>query len=281
MRSLVLMAALLWAVPSAAQTHFGYAGVLCGLESEGQDFATEVAPFTNIAHVCPTGDIGTDAMRLSRAWELGMTPLFHVEPFFFSGNQRRRTYDLWTAGQRSIALSGVPPEEIILYVADEPSLRRFRPSDIYGVLTRIRADLPAIRTMIIDGYRGPRHPPLISSSLDYWGFNMYLLRDPAEDTAFMDYLQDVQNLTPSGVELVLVMDATHTPTHAEAGLNPEDMADVARNYAALAAETENVAMLLAYAWPSGIEWEDELGARDLPQIVRDAHEQIGRAITGR
>ncbi len=281
MRILSLIIALLWPLTAQAQTHFGYAGILCGLEAEGEDFAAEVAPFTNIAHVCPTGDIATDAARLARAWELGMTPLFHVEPFFFSGSQRRTNYDLWTTGQQSIALSGVPPEEIILYIADEPSLRRFRPAEIYGVLNRIRFDLPAARTMIIDGYRGPRHPPLISSSLDYWGFNMYLLHDPAEDPEFMDYLQDVQNLTPPGVELVLVMDATHTPLHEEAGLTPEDMGEVARNYAALARETENVAMLLAYAWPGGIEWEDEVGTRDLPASVRAAHEEIGRAIIGR
>ena len=97
----------------------------------------------------------------------------------------------------------------------------------------------------------------------------------------MQLLDFISRTATPSVEIVLVMDATYTPVHANAGLLPEDMADVARNYAALAEATPRVAMLLAYAWPGGIEWEDELGTRDLPLAVRAAHEAIGLRITGR
>ncbi|MEJ6393631.1 hypothetical protein V8J82_10215 [Gymnodinialimonas sp. 2305UL16-5] len=283
MKAIILLLAMLITAPATAQSHFGYAGVLCGLDGAGEDFAAEVASFTNIAHVCPTGDIATDAARLARAWELGMTPLFHVEPMFFRRNGfamwRRNSLDLWQAGLQSIAVSGVPTEELVLYVADEPSLMRLNPRRLEQVIDRIRADLPGARTMVIDAYRD-RHPPAVPWNVNYWGFNMYLLSDPAQDERFMRHLNAARNSSPHSVELVLVMDATHTPIHSQAGLAPEDMAEVARNYAALAA-TEGVAMLLAYAWPGGIEWEDELGARDLPGSVRAAHTEIGRAIVGR
>ncbi|GAB5448499.1 hypothetical protein [Gymnodinialimonas sp.] len=284
-RRLALLAALALApAPSTAQTHFGYVGILCGLEAKGEDFAAEVAPFTNIAHVCPSGDIATDAARLARAWELGMTPLYHVEPFFFRRTEtslrRLRSYDLWQQALLAIAQSGVPTEALILYVADEPSLVRADTWNIYNVTQRIQADLPGARTMVIDAYR-ERFRPQIAWGVDYWGFNRYLVRDPANDPVFMDYLRSVINNTPNYIELVLVMDSTHTEYHAEAGITSEDMAEVARNYAALAAATDRVGILMAYAWPSDIDGTRERGARDLPAAVRAAHEEIGRAITGR
>ena len=279
---LILLAS--FTTTARAQTHFGYAGVLCGLEAEGQDFATEVAPFTNIAHICPTGDLDTDAARLARAYELGMTPLYHVEPVFWLRDrrsaERRRTLDLWTLTLQTIEASGVPPEEIILYLFDEPSLVRVWPHHLQPVIERIQTDLPGARTMVIDAYR-ERHPPLIPARIDYWGFNMYTLRDPGADQTFMDHLERAASLRPPGVQLVLVLDGSYTPIHAEAGLSPDDMAEVALNYERLAARTDGVAMLLGYAWPGGIHWEDELGTRDLPQAVRATHQAIGRRITGR
>lgn len=279
-----LLGLCLFAAPAVSQSYFGYAGVICGLEGPSEDFATEVAPFTNIAHVCPTGDIATDAVNLARAYELGMTPLYHAEPIFFERGYRsmwrRESSALWQQTLQSIAQSSVPASEIIFYLADEPSLMRLWPHEISQVIRRIQTDLPGARTMVVDAFRD-RHPPQVPRDVDYWGFNSCALLDPATDAAFMRHLETAMNTAHPSVQFVLVMDATYTPIHAEAGLAPEDMAQVARNYAALAEVTPRIEMLLAYAWPGGIEWEDELGTRDLPETVREAHEVIGLRITGR
>ncbi len=166
----VLMFVLLLAAPASAQNYFGYAGVICGLDGPDEDFAAEVAPFTNIAHVCPTGDLALDAKNLARTYALGMTPLYHVEPIFFECGQRsmsrRPDTALWEQTLRSIAQSGVLAESLILYLADEPSLVSVWPRQLRPVIQRIQTDLPGARAMVIDAFQS-RHPPIVPFDVDY------------------------------------------------------------------------------------------------------------------
>lgn len=80
--------------------------------------------------------------------------------------------------------------------------------------------------------------------------------------------------------MVVVMDATFTAAHTDAGPTPDDMAQVGGTYVALAASVPEVEILLVDAWTSG-EDSSALNAWDLPGEVAASHEVIGRAITGR
>lgn len=278
----ILFALCVLATPASAQAYFGYSGTICGLDTPGEDFAAQVAPYTNIAHICPTGDMAQDAANLAHAHALSMTILYHAEPIFFLRDGRwvapRRDNDLWQQTLQTIADSGVPAESIILYVMDRPALVRSAYNDLWRVFRRIRTDLPGARTMMIDALPEPRRRVWFLSDLDYWGIQAPALPNPMANEAFMEIITQSSRRLRGEQGLVVVMDATYTSAHAEAGLRPEDMAQVGGYYAALAASVRGVEILLVDAHPSAPE---DLGAWDLPPEVVVAHQVIGRRITGR
>ena len=61
----------------------------------------------------------------------------------------------------------------------------------------------------------------------------------------------------------------------------DQMGDVADNYYTLAKADEQVIGILGYFWPNGFDIEGSIGARGMPQSVKDQYEQIGKEITGK
>ena len=100
------------------------------------------------------------------------------------------------------------------------------------------------------------------------------------------YLVDeptLRHLPPEALseQLVLMMDAMHTPVHQDQGISQSDMAGVARSYLKLAQDRGDVAAIIAYSWAGGIDNTGERGVRDLPGPVQDAHRKIGRLLLWR
>ncbi|MFV0451423.1 MAG: hypothetical protein ACK5LS_04110 [Propioniciclava sp.] len=269
-----------------ALTYFGYAAIACDLddpfdEEDRTDYSAEVAGFTNANQVCVTADMTVLADRL-RAAAAQYTPIFAVEPVFFSwaeghGRLHPAAEELWGQVIGAVTASGVDPEELIFYLADEPELRGLPTRDLRRAADMIGEVYPAARIMVIEAYRGPA-APTIPTEIDLWGFNAYAIPDPGAEPLYTDHLDRAASRLAPHQSLVLIMDANYTPYHREAGLEPADMAQVAQNYLALARSRSDVAMLLGYTWAGGIDSTDERGVRDLPGIVRRAHETIGRSI---
>ena len=273
--------------PAVAGTpYFGFAGVACGLDDPHDgatitDYSAEIAGFTNLNQVCPQVDIATSAKVLARAARL-YTPLYAVEPFLFARTGGRLAplatpqLDLLAA---ILSEAQVNPADMVFYLVDEPSLRGLRPDEIEAAAARLSARWPDTPILLIEAFQ-PGPPPPIPASITYWGFDLYAIADPAKDARFMAYLDQAAGALAPQQRLVLVLDAQHTPSHARAGLSPNGMATVARNWAALAAGRSDVAALLGYAWPGGIDGAHERGARDLPAAVQEVYRQIGREIIG-
>lgn len=267
---------------------FGYAGVACGLDdphddSARTDYSHEVAGFTNLNQVCPGESVAVSASRLARAAAL-FTPLFHVEPFLFETTDRMRPLaapapylDLL---DQILTASGVAPDQMVFYLADEPALRGLTPAELDGAALLLAARYPDTPLMVIEAYRADGPPP-ISPHVTYWGFDAYALPDPGAEPLYTAYLDAAAARLRPEQKLVLVLDAHHTPHHTRAGLSRADMADVARATYAYALARGDVAVILGYAWAGGIDGDWEVGARDLPAGVLTAHREIGHAITGR
>ncbi len=75
------------------------------------------------------------------------------------------------------------------------------------------------------------------------------------------------------------MDAQWLPFYGEAGLPPEAIKTVATNYYGLAKSDPDVVGLIGYLWPSKLDDENQIGARELPASVINEHIRIGKAIT--
>lgn len=272
--------------PTAGLHLFGYAAISCGFDDPHDqalktDYADEVAGFTNANQICVSGDVDETAQRL-HAVPSGSTAILYVEPVFFTFADTAEpsgagVEERWGLVRRAISKSGISPDDVVFYLVDEPTLRGLPLENVTAAATRIRRDYPRARTMIIEAYGGPTGPT-IPAAITYWGFDAYGIRDPAAEPRYTSYLDQAAARLRPGQSLVLVMDATYTPAHGTAGLTELDMADVARNYFALARSRTDVSIMLAYSWAGGIDNRSEKGVRDMDSSVAAAHRAIGRAI---
>ncbi len=262
----------------------------CGLDDRHtpdvieDGYTAEVAGFTNLNMACVHEDPAVTATRIRRLAEAGGDVLLNVQAALFEDRGQRLVPSpardlLWPLVTAGIAQSGVPVERIVLYVVDEPALRRLPLADLEDALRFVKRTWPAIRTMAVDALDQPYPAP--PSGLTYWGFFDYFHRDPAKVPEYVAALGRASAALRPDQGLVMVVDATHFWLHGEKGLAPEDMADVARAYADLALSRDDIAVVMAYSWVGGIDDVSELGVRDMPPEVAQAHREIGLRLLGR
>lgn len=276
-------------IPANAQAQvgfFGYVAVMCDLDDPLDDapitdYSTEVAGFTNANHVCLPGDPARWADRLATA-AARFRPILSVEPVFEltgAGPDGAQAAALWALLRQAITESGIDPGQIIFYLADEPTLRGLSLTRIDRAAAMVRAAYPLAEVLLVEAC-SLAGPPPIPPHLTLWGFDCYTIPDPAADPAYMTCLALARGRLRPGQRLVLVLDASHTPTHQTTGLTPDDMGDVALAYARLALGQTGIAGVIGYAWPGGIAGPDERGVRDMPAAVIAAHRQAGRMRLG-
>ncbi len=288
----MLIALLVLCAPSArAETdrYFGYAAIECGFDDPltapvEDGYTHEVASFSNLNMACIDANPAVTAARILRLSRAGSDVLLNVQPALFEhvGDALRpaKSRDLlWPLVVEGIRQSGVNPDRIILYLVDEPALHYLPLSDLTAAIALVRATYPTIRTMVVDALLKPYAD--VPEGLTFWGFFDYFHRDPALVPAYVAKLDAASASLRVGQHLVLVMDATHFWPHAQSGLSPHDMADVAQNYANLALSRQDIGLILAYSWVGGIDGAGELGVRDMPSSVARTHRQIGLAWLGR
>jgi hypothetical protein len=273
--------------------NFGYAAIMCGLDDPHDtqpktDYLDEVAAFTNIAQVCVDADASITADRIARAHAADVVPLLYVEPVFFeraeggaTPRDKNGAASLWQIVRQAILLSGAPADQIIFYLVDEPSLFGLSEADVTRAAMQIRADFPQARLLMIEAY-SEAGPPPIPKLIDYWGFDVYGVPDPAAEPRYAAYLDQARAGMRPGQKLVLVMEAVYYPkVHGKGRAAQAKLGDVADASYRYAVSRGDVSMILAYTWAGGIDSLDERGVRDLPPVVRARHEVIGRAITGK
>lgn len=287
---LALVAPLILApLPSWADlSYFGYSAVLCDLDdphddSRKSDYVDEVAGFTNINHVCLTGDVQQNGQRLQRAAR-HFTPFLDVSPIFFEISRGRlvpnKNTDFFVQFlQDTIQASQVSPEKFVFYLADEPALRGLSTQDVSNAAALLKSLYPETPIAVIEAYHS-EGPPAIPEAVDYWGFNAYAIPDPAAEPLYTAYLNAAARKLAPHQSLIMVMDGNYTPYHRNAGLTEDAMADVARAYFEYAVQRADVTMLLTYTWAGGIDNIDERGTRDLSPTVIETHRWIGRQIIG-
>jgi len=266
---------------------FGYVAVMCGHDDPGDsatltDYSAEVAGFTNANHVCLPGDPAHWAEHIATA-AARFRPILSVEPVFDltgDGPEGAAAAWFWDLLQRAITDSGIDPGQVIFYVADEPTLRGLDMERVNRAAGMLRTAYPAAEVLLVEAC-SMAGPPPVPPELTLWGFDCYTIPDPADSPAYMTYLSLSRSRLAAGQRLVLVMDASHTPGHLDAGLPLESMGDVALAYARLALAQPDIAGVIGYTWAGGIDSVDERGVRNMPDRVIAAHRQAGLILLGR
>lgn len=269
---------------------FGYVGIECGIDDRRttdvveDGFTAEVTAFSNLNRVCVSADPNVTAARIRRVAAAGDTVLLNVQPALFDFHPLGVTPSpardqLWPLMVQAIDLSAVPVEDVILYMVDEPALRKLPLVAVEDAIAYVRQTYPTIRTMAID-YRDATYD-VIPKGLTFWGFFDYFYSDPGAVPAYVAALDRASAMMGPDQGLVLVMDAHIMWMHEERGIVPDDMANIARAYGALALRRKDVAVVMAYTLAGGIDYEGEQGIRDMGPAVLQAHREVGLALIGK
>ena len=284
-----VVVALLLIVPVGAAAdrpglrYFGFAGG-CDTETSVQ----ETAPFSNL---CPI-DL-EDPRLLDQRWVAkmmlrGVKLIVATHHTFFEPIGEpvggRQLYDLrpdhrqrWQAAiaGRGNALRALA---VHFFVADEPSWNGISRSELAAADDAVKATLPWAKTVtsfsrrLDSGWFEGLDVPT-----DVVGYHQYRIFDPRTDPLFRTNV-DLIKAHARGRAFVYVLDAWWTPEHGIAGLQREDMAEVARNYWQMAADDPDAVAMIGFHWsaPPGAA-----GARDLPETVGWVYRRIGSEITGK
>ncbi|MFV0428329.1 MAG: hypothetical protein ACK5KO_02720 [Arachnia sp.] len=272
---------------------YGFAGVVCRLDdphdrSATVDYLDEVAQFTNLAHVCVLEpDLTEELERISAAQARALLDvtllLFEAVPgdspsgsgwrFVLREDAEQMWRDFLLTNRGVLTADHVAA----IYLIDEPVWNGATAADIEAAAAMVHRDLPATPALIVeaaDVLGQAVFPPTVS----WIGFDSYGIADPVSDPAYRADLARLSEMAVPGQRLVLIADTQWHPFYREAGLEPEDMAQVAAGYAELAADTPAVVAMIGYSWPGGIDGARQWGARDLPASLGRVLRAIGDQI---
>lgn len=290
--------------PTAPLRYFGYAMIDCGT-----NYLDEVAPFTNLAHLCVTFPTDNIIARLDRFVSQGVKAVINLDSIFFTSTldrgctpdpfqDRSCTITTLRADYRARWNTFVQTNQLTLHaskigafwVKDEPMWNNLSPSALAQAANIVKGDFPAVPTLAIEGWPAMDRFQM-PSSIDWVGFDFYGVRNPVTNAQYQYYFSILKSRRQARQKLFIVMDGAWRaglqgstgifPWPGVGGLSQSDMAEVARNYHALAKSDPNVVGIGAFLWPSGVITSDQIGSRDLPVSVKTEHIRIGKEITGK
>jgi len=285
---------------NAAPQYFGFVLTDVGWDdpSDGiikTNYVDEVAPFTNTGDILPSGPTDNIVNRLQLMQTNGMKGVLHLNDMFF---QR-----IGTGGTKSGVLMGLRPDyqtrwntfvstnnltansSLIesFYVGEEPAWNSISYSDLKAATDYVKSTVSSVPISIIESYNAINLLQ-VPTSVDWIGFDLYGIRNPntmPEYRAAVNLIKSKRSTASQ--KLVIVMD-THfiQSSHGDVGgLTQSDMAAVATSYYDLALSEPDTIAIWGYFWPSGFHATTAVGARNLPQNVKDEHKRIGKLITGK
>jgi len=278
--------------------YFGFAVVDCGFDdpSDGEmktNYVDEVAGFTNVAQMCVATPEDSVGSRLALFQAYGVRSILYVESLLFERREdpsspsgvrvtlRDDAESRWTDFVDLNVDVLAPKYVAALYLVDEPVWNGVSWTDFTRALQIVKASLPGIPTMAVEAYP-VLDRVMVPESLDWIGFDRYDSADPEHDWAYLADLATVSAArTRDGQRIVIVASTQWLPYYlTDAGIRPEDMGAVAWSYYRLAASHPEVVALIGYLWPGGLDDPEQLGARNLPDGVRQSLRVIGEKIVG-
>lgn len=173
----------------------------------------------------------------------------------------------------------ITPEYVsVLVVMSEMNNRCVSYGALDTVTQYVTSKLPSIP--VIAGYDGTNGagplPESIPPSLSGVLFFKYRVFDPKNDPAYQEAFNRLKSKLTPEQRILLIPDGYYDSSYEAMGWPKWYLGYVALNYMNLALSDPKVVGLAIFLWPGFQEFgEYKLGARDLPQSVRDKHRQVG------
>lgn len=257
------------------------------------NYKDEVSPFSNMADILVINPQDNIIERMTAMRDLQMKCILHLHEIFFesvgtagpSGNQ----YDLridykerWNAFVSSNQLQSNQNLVQAFYIGEEPTWNSISFSELSQATDYVKATFPTIPILIIEA--SPALSQLqIPNSVDWVGFDHYFIKNPTTNALFQQELRLLKSKMNDTQHILIIMDTHYIPSvHGQLGdISLNEMEDVANNYYTLAKNEPKAIGMLGYFWPSGFDSNTSIGARNMPQHVKNAYIRIGKAITNK
>lgn len=262
-------------------------------EDSKTNYNDEVAPFSNLADILVVDPTDNIIARMERMQQLQLKSILHVAALFFeiegtdapSGTDYKLRNDYrerWMTFVNTNQLTQNKEPIQALYLGEEPTWNGITASELRLAADYISNTTPEQKVMVIEAY-----PVLgelqLPKSVDWVGFDHYFIENPANDPTFLGELGTIKRKLKDSQQLVLVMDAHYIDfAHGDfGGIALDNMGQVANSYYELAKSEPKVVALLGYFWPSGFDDAQSIGARHMPEKVKNEYVRIGKEITGK
>jgi hypothetical protein len=258
------------------------------------NYIDEVHPFSNIADILVVNPSDAIVTRILAMNEVQVKPILHLSELFFeaigtsspSGIQYALRTDYQSRWDQFINTNNLLANQDLiqaLYIGEEPTWNGISFSDLETATQYVKSTIPTIPILIIEAY------PILNqlqvpNAVDWVGFDHYFIKDPMSN---VDYLSELNILkskfTNPEQKLVLIMDTHYISSlHQDiGGISLLEMKQVANSYYELAKSETKAIAILGYFWPSGFDAPESIGARNMPQTVKENYIRIGKEITNK
>ena len=255
------------------------------------NYIDEVSSFTNIADILVVNPTDIIIDRLNMMNTQGVKAFIHLNAIFFEQNgtnapsgtnyNLRSDYEArWDTFVSTNNLQNNTNQIQAMYLGEEPTWNGISFTELNAASNYIKSTLSEIPILIIEAFPALNNLE-IPQSVDWVGFDHYFIKDPKNDSNFIAELELLKSkLTRTNQKIVFIMDTHYIQSiHGDlANIDINDMKDVANSYYELALNEPKTIALIGYFWPSGFDNTNAIGARHMPEAVKNEYERIGLEI---
>ncbi len=257
------------------------------------NYKDEVYKFSNMVDILVVNPTDNIVDRMNAIADLQMKSVLHLNEIFFelvgTGGPSGTEYDLRNDYQdrwnQFVAVNQLNSNQELIqtfYIGEEPTWNAISFSELKSATDYVKSTFPDIPIMIIEAYPAINELQ-IPSSADWIGFDHYFIKDPKHDSTFQTELSLLKSKMNTSQHIILIMDSHYIDWAHDGfgGIELKEMKGVAKSYFELATKEPKVIGILEYFWPSGFDVSESIGARHMPQSVKDEYKRIGKIITGK
>jgi hypothetical protein len=257
------------------------------------NYLDEVAPFSNLADVLTFDHTQPIVARLEAMNAQGVKPVVHVSELFFEmkglgGDRNGVLYGLRSDYQARwdtfVAVNGLAARPDLLgclYIGEEPAWCSIPEAEFTAACDYAKSTLPTVPLFMVEAFSA-MEVAYVPASIDWVGFDHYFLPKPSASADFQRELQLLKSKMQPHHRILLILDSHWIKNlHGSAGMSRYEMDAVARDYYEVANSDTSIIGLLGYFLPSGFDSRHSLGARGMPDHVKEEYERLGKAITGK
>lgn len=264
---------------------FGFVGIDCFYDDPldnvtKTNYVDEVAGFTNIAHLCVFDYNENIKNRILYMNNYSIKPIVAIRTIFVDivNGSYVLHQDFEQRWNHFISNNELSNQSIAaFYLPDEPFLNNLPFEDLDRIAQTINSSHPNIPILLVEAYTF-LNELIVPDAVDWMGFDQYDVINPNTDLSYNLNFQKLLSKA-SDKDVFLIMDAQWRPYYQQqANISASDMESVVRNYYNFSKNYDQIIGVIGYLWPGGLDEPEQLGARNLPENVKNTLRQIGQEI---